>query len=85
MKKGMILYVTQGKKELDNAPCPDMSGLRRELGVESVWLTTSEDEMSYACWRMLAAGMHQVSCMHARYLSEECRLELGKHPFRLAG
>ncbi len=85
MKKGMILYITLGKKELDNAPCPDMSGLRRELGVESVWLTTSEDEMSYACWRMLAAGMHQVSCMHARYYAEECRLELGKHPFRLAG
>ena len=85
MKKGMILYVTQGKKELDDAPCPDMSGLRRELGVQSVWLTTSEDEMSYACWRMLAAGMHQVSCMHARYHAEECRLELGEHPFRLAG
>jgi hypothetical protein len=85
MKKGMILYVTQGKKELDNAPCPDLSGLRRELGVQSISLATSEDEISYVCWRMLAAGMHQVSCMHARYFSEECRLELGKHPFRLAG
>ena len=81
----MIFYVTQGKKELDNAPCPDMSDLRRELGVQSVCLTTSEDEMSYACWRMLAAGMHQVSCMHARYHAEGCRLELGGHPFRLAG
>jgi hypothetical protein len=85
MKKGMILYVTQGKNELNDAPCPDMSGLRRELGVQSVCLTTSEDEMSYACWRMLAAGMHQVSCMHARHHAGEHRLELGKDPFRLAG
>ena len=85
MKKGIILYVTQGKKELDDAPCLDMSDLRRELGVQSVCLTTSEDEISYSCWRMLAAGMHQVSCLHARYLAEERRLELGKLPFRLTG
>jgi hypothetical protein len=85
MNKGMILYVTQGKNELDDASCLDMFGLRRELGVESVYLTTSEDEISYACWRMLAAGMHQVSCMHAQYHAEGCRLELGKLPFRLAG
>jgi hypothetical protein len=62
MKKGKILYVTQGKNELDDAPYPDMTALRQELGVQSVCLTTSEDEMSYACWRMLAAGMHQGSC-----------------------
>ena len=85
MKKGMIFYVTQGKNELDDAPCPDMSDLRRELGVQSVCLTTSEDEMSYSCWRMLAAGMHQVSCMHARYHAEGRRLELGERSFRIAG
>lgn len=85
MKKGMILYITQGKNELNDAPDPDLFALKRELDVQSVCLTTSEDEMSYSCWRMLAAGMHQVSCMHARYHAEGRRLELGKHPFRLAG
>jgi len=85
MKKGMILYVTQGKNELNDAPYPDLSGLKRELGVQSVCLTTSEDEMSYSCWRMLAAGMHQVSCMHARYHAEGRRLELGERSFRIAG
>jgi len=85
MKKGMILYVTQGKKELNDAPHLDLSGLKLELGVQSVCLTTSEDEMSYVCWRMLAAGMHQVSCMHARYHEEGRRLELGERSFRIAG
>ncbi len=85
MKKGMIFYVTQGKNELDDSPCPDMSDLRRELGVQSVCLTTSEDEMSYACWRMLTAGMHQVSCMHVWYHVNESRLELRGFPFRMAG
>ena len=85
MKKGMILYVTQGKNELDGNRCPDLSGLKRELGVQSVCLTTSEDEMSYACWRMLVSGMHQVFCMHAEYHVDERRLELGGAPIRIAG
>jgi len=85
MKKGMILYVTQGKNELDDTPYPDLSGLKRELGVQSLCLTTSEDEISYACWRMLAAGMHQVSCMHACYHAEGRHLELGERLLRLAG
>jgi hypothetical protein len=44
MKKGMILYVTQRKNELDDAPYPDLSGLKQELDVQSVCLTTSKKE-----------------------------------------
>jgi hypothetical protein len=40
MKKGMILFVTQGKNELNDAPYPDMSGLKWELDVQSVWMNS---------------------------------------------
>lgn len=85
MKKGMILYVTQGKNELTDTTCPDISDLQRELDVHFICLTTSEDEISDAWWRMTAAGTHQISCMHACYHASTRRLELGKHRYRLAG
>jgi len=46
MKKGVILYVTGGKEEDFSGPGLDLNLLRRKLGVQSVRVATSEDDIS---------------------------------------
>jgi hypothetical protein len=85
MKKGMILYVTRGKNDLLKNEYSNLPEVRETLGVQSLSLSTSEDEVADACFRMLTRGMHQVSCMAAYYHPGDGRLEIRGEPMRLAG
>ncbi|MEW6259294.1 MAG: hypothetical protein AB1547_05245 [Thermodesulfobacteriota bacterium] len=85
MKKGMILYLkSDGRypKELDDI---DFVGLRRKLDVEAIRLSASEDDVADACWRMLTAGIQQISCIGATVSADQSKLELRGQPIRIFG
>jgi hypothetical protein len=85
MKKGMILYVTKGRQYMEELERIDFAGLRRTLDVQTLRLTSTEDEVAEACWRMVATGIQQVSCIGASVLPDQSKLELHGHPIRLVG
>mgnify|MGYP000023541964 CR=1 FL=1 len=85
MKTGMILYVTEGKEDV---PIPDPAELSRtclSLGVSAVCIATSEDEVAYGWWHLIARGMHRVSCVAAAYDGETRRFEPHGMTLRLCG
>jgi len=65
MKKGVILYVTEGKEELDE--WMELGEEGRKLGADAVCLATSESEIAFGWWQMLTRGMQEVSCRKAAY------------------
>ena len=86
MKKGMILYVTEGKEKVEMpAGRSDLKEAVGCLGVDAIHLATSEEEIAYGWWQLLARGMQQVSCMKAVYNSGRQRLEPFGEPMRLCG
>jgi hypothetical protein len=85
MKKGMILYVTEGK---DDVPLHDFHDLARACvtpGISAVYVATSEDEIAYGWWHLITRGMHQVSCTAATYDAASRRFDLIGEPLRLCG
>ncbi|MGD9505239.1 MAG: hypothetical protein AB7W37_10010 [Syntrophobacteraceae bacterium] len=88
MKKGVILYVTGEKEgtpmqqELSKADC---AAAFDALGAEAVCVATSEDEIAYSWWRLVAKGMHQVVCMTAAFDPIMGSCEPKGVPFRLCG
>jgi hypothetical protein len=86
MKRGMILYVTEGKEEMRMLQDrPDLKEATRLLGVNAVCLATSEDELAYGWWQLITRGIQQVSCMRAAYHVGMDRLEPLGIPLRLCG
>lgn len=83
MKRGIILYVTEGRDALHDEI--DLREQRRRLGVDAVCLATSEAEIAYGWWRMLTRGMQEISCMTAAYHDMENTLEMRGMPLRLCG
>jgi len=67
MKKGLILYVTEGKEALRTREPLDLDETLRCLGMRSICLATSEEEISYQWWRLITRGMHHISCVRATY------------------
>ena len=85
MKKGMILYVTEGK---DEVPLHDFQDLTRTLvtpGISAVYVATSEDELMYGWWHLITRGMHQISCTAAVYDAALQRFDTVGEPLRLCG
>jgi hypothetical protein len=85
MKKGVILYVTGVKEGVFSGCGPDLGRVRRCLGVHKIQVATSEDDIADGWWRMVAQGMHQVSCMRARFDPSTRRLDLDGFSLRLSG
>ena len=85
MKKGVILYLTDGKEAFEDRDWPKLSSLRATLGASAVWLAASEEEIAYAWWRLLVRGMHQVFCMTAKYDPGGRSIEPYGEPLRLCG
>jgi hypothetical protein len=83
MKKGMILYVTGGKDEVDE--WMDLASQKELLKVDDICLATSEIELVYGWWRMLTRGMQHVTCMTANYDSANNAIEPGKQILKLCG
>lgn len=81
----MILYVTKGRQYMEELERIDFAGLRRTLDVQSLRLTSTEDEVAEACWRMVTTGIQQISCIGASVLPDLSKLELHGYPIRLVG
>jgi len=86
MKKGVILYVTEGKEDVPMQPYwPGLKESTRSLNVDAVHLAVSEEEIVYRWWQLLTKGIQQVSCMKASYNAGMGRLEPYGFPMRLYG
>lgn len=85
MKKGMIVYVTEGKEEFRPENSPILGEASKTLGVSEVCVATSEDELAYGWWRLITRGMHQISCIAAAYDAGRDALEPHGAPLRLWG
>jgi hypothetical protein len=85
MKKGLILYVIEGKEEMQMDDWSYFAEPPTSLGVSSVCVAVSEDEIAYGWWRLLARGMRQISCMKASYNAACGKLEPYGTPLRLCG
>ena len=83
MKKGMILYVTEGRDALHEEI--DLREQRRGLGVDAVCVATSESEIAYGWWHLLTRGMQEISCVTAAYLAPEDTIVPRGAPLRLCG
>ncbi len=86
MKKGMILYVTEGKEEVrGQSDRSDLKAMVNWLGVDAIRLATTEEEIAYGWWQLLTRGMQQVSCMKAAYNVGLRKLIPFGEPLRLCG
>ncbi|PKN24614.1 MAG: hypothetical protein CVU64_21715 [Deltaproteobacteria bacterium HGW-Deltaproteobacteria-21] len=84
MKKGTILFVTEGRDELHDHS-DDLRKAREQLGVQAVSVATSEEEVAYEWWRMLAKGMHHVSLLKAAYRGRGNPMDFHGTALRLYG
>jgi hypothetical protein len=84
MKKGTILFVMEGRDELQDQSL-NLRLARDLLGVQAVSLATSEDDVAYAWWGLLAKGMHQVSLLKAAYHAGDDHMEFQGPSLRLCG
>jgi hypothetical protein len=85
MKRGMILYVTQGKEEVPLQGAADLIETSRALGVAAVSVAVSEEDVVYGWWSLITRGMHQVLFMAVSYDAAHDRFESRGAPVRLCG
>jgi hypothetical protein len=85
MKKGLILYVTEGKEEVSLHDFCDLTRATLTPGISAVYVATSEDELMYGWFHLITRGMHQVSCSLAVYDAASQRFCTVGEPLRLCG
>lgn len=85
MKKGIILYVTQGKEEVPLQGAADLIKTSRTLGVSAVAVAVSEEDVVYGWWHLITRGMHQVLFMTVEYDPSRESFVSGCTPVRLCG
>jgi hypothetical protein len=85
MKKGMILYVTEGKEEVPLQGVEELIETSRSMGVTAVSVATTEEDVVHGWWHLLARGMHQVLFMTVSYDAALNSFESRSVPLRLCG
>ena len=85
MKKGMILYVTQGKEDVPLQAAEELIETARSLGVTAVCVAITEEDAIHGWWGLLTRGMQQVLFMTAAYNAVLERFESRGAPVRLCG
>ena len=85
MKKGVVLYVTQGRDDVPLLEDTELTGLAQSLGAVSVSVALNEQEVSYRWWELIAKGMHQVLLVMAFYDAALETFEFRGDPVRLCG
>ncbi len=85
MKKGMILYVTQGKEDVPLQAAEELIETARSLGVTAVCVAITEEDAIHGWWGLLTRGMQQVLFMTAAYNAVLERFESQGAPVRLCG
>jgi hypothetical protein len=85
MKKGMILYVTQGKEDVPLQAASELIETARSLGVTTVCVATTEEDAIHGWWSLIVRGMRQVLFMTVAYNAALDRFESRGTPVRLGG
>ena len=86
MKKGMILFVTEGREALGTQTVlSDLEALLEDMKVDAVCLAGSEEEIVYSWWQLLTRGMQHICCIKATYRSDSRKLVPFGEPLRLCG
>ncbi|MFZ2446918.1 MAG: hypothetical protein WAW37_11225 [Syntrophobacteraceae bacterium] len=85
MKKGMILYVTQGKEDVPLQAAAELIETARSLGVTAVSVAITEEDAVHGWWGLLARGMRQVLFMAVAYNAALDKFESRGTPVRLCG
>ena len=85
MKKGIILYVTEGKEEVPLQGAADLIETSRSLGVTAVSVATSEEDVVHGWWHLVTRGVHQVLFMTVAYDAALQKFESRGAPVRLCG
>jgi predicted secreted protein len=85
MKKGMILYITQGKEDVPLQAAADLIRKARSLGVTAVCVAITEEDAVHGWWSLLTRGMQQVLFMTADYNGVLDKFESQGAPVRLCG
>ena len=85
MKKGMVLYVAQGKEHVPLKTGEELAETARSLGVDSVSVANSEEDAAYGWMSLITRGMHQVLFMAVEYDPFLDSFEALAAPQRLCG
>lgn len=85
MKKGVILYVTQGKDEVPLQGRTELNAISRSLGVADVCVAVSEEDIDYGWWKLIAKGVNQVLLMTVAYNNALESFQSHRPPLRLWG
>jgi hypothetical protein len=85
MKKGMILYVAEGKGDVPLQREEDLVQVTRSLGVTTVCVATTEEDAVDGWWKLIAKGMHQVLFMTVAYDSMSGNFQFLGTPSRIWG
>ena len=85
MKKGMILYVTQGREDVPLQCATELIETARSLGVSAVSVANSEEDAVYGWWSLITRGVQQVFFMTVAYDAVPGRFKSLSSPVRLCG
>ena len=85
MKKGMVLYVTEGVGDVPLQTVAQLVETARDLGVTAVSVASSEEDAVYGWMSLITRGMQQVLFMTVRYNAALDRFEPRGNPVRLCG
>lgn len=85
MKKGMILYVAQGKEDVPLKTAEELAATARAFGVAGVFVANSEEDAAYGWMSLITRGMHQVLFMAVEYDAARDSFESLAAPVRLCG
>ena len=85
MKKGMILYVTQGKEDVPLQAAAELVETARSLGVTAVCVVVTEEDAVHGWWSLTTKGMQQILFMTVAYNAALDRFEAQRAPALLCG
>jgi hypothetical protein len=83
MKKGVILYITEGKECVED--WPQLEEIKRAMAVHDVSIATSEDDVVYRWWHMLCRGVEHICCSTAVFDPGRRMFQPTGSPLRLCG
>jgi len=85
MRKGMILYVTQGREDVPLQTGAELLETARSLGVTAVCVASSEEDAVHGWCGLITRGVQQVLFMTVSYNAEVGMFESRGNPVRLCG
>ncbi len=85
MKKGMILYITQGQEDVPLQEVADLVEISRSMGISAVSVATSGEDVVHGWRRLIDRGIQQVLFMTVTYDTCLDRFLSRSAPVRLCG